>query len=137
MNGDRKTALVTGGAGFIGSHMVDLLIGQGYNVRVIDNLVGGREHNIAHHRNNPRFSFEAADIRDYQPGHPVFAGVDEPRQLGVEFPRCEQRRLLEECNPRHARSGSGAGAAPWTGEARKDEVHQRDAGLPGHRNATI
>lgn len=71
-----RTALVTGGAGFIGSHMVDLLIGQGYRVRVIDSLVGGRERNIAHHRNDPRLSFEAADIRDFRPGHPVFAGVD-------------------------------------------------------------
>jgi UDP-glucose 4-epimerase len=76
MTGTAKTAVVTGGAGFIGSHMVDLLIGQGCKVRVIDNLVGGRERNIAHHGNNPRLSFEAADIRDFQPGHPVFAGVD-------------------------------------------------------------
>lgn len=76
MTGTAKTALVTGGAGFIGSHMVDLLIGQGCKVRVIDNLVGGRERNIAHHGNNPRFSFEADDIRAFQPGHPVFAGVD-------------------------------------------------------------
>jgi UDP-glucose 4-epimerase len=71
-----KTALVTGGAGFIGSHMVDLLIGRGCKVRVIDNLVGGRERNIAHHGSNPDFSFEAADIRTYQPGDALFAGVD-------------------------------------------------------------
>ena len=46
----RPIAIVTGGAGFIGSHMVDLLIDKGFEVRVIDNLVGGREENIAHHR---------------------------------------------------------------------------------------
>ncbi|MEA2876291.1 MAG: UDP-glucose 4-epimerase [Hyphomicrobiales bacterium] len=76
MTGARGTALVTGGAGFIGSHMVDLLIGRGYAVRVIDNLLGGRETNIAHHKDNPAFTFVASDIREYQPGHALFDGVD-------------------------------------------------------------
>lgn len=71
-----RIAIVTGGAGFIGSHMVDLLLSRGMKVRVIDNLVGGREANIAHHANNPDFSFEQADIRSYQPGAAVFAGAD-------------------------------------------------------------
>jgi UDP-glucose 4-epimerase len=56
--------------------MVDLLMQQGYKVRVIDNLVGGREANIAHHRNDPRLTFEAADIRSYQPGNPLFSDVE-------------------------------------------------------------
>jgi UDP-glucose 4-epimerase len=72
----RRTAIVTGGAGFIGSHMVDLLLARGMKVRVIDNLVGGREANIAHHRDNPDFTFAESDIRDYQPGAPLFQGVD-------------------------------------------------------------
>jgi UDP-glucose 4-epimerase len=72
----RKTALVTGGAGFIGSHMVDLLVGRGYAVRVIDNMIGGREANIAHHKDNPDFTFAPSDIREYQPGHALFEGVD-------------------------------------------------------------
>lgn len=42
-------AVVTGGAGFIGSHMVDLLLERGFKVRVVDSLVGGRESNLAHH----------------------------------------------------------------------------------------
>ena len=44
-----QIAVVTGGAGFIGSHMVDHLLDRGYRVRVIDNLVGGRVANLAHH----------------------------------------------------------------------------------------
>lgn len=68
----KPVAVVTGGAGFIGSHMVDLLIDRGYAVRVIDNLVGGREDNIAQHRGNPDFEFVESDIRAYQPGHALF-----------------------------------------------------------------
>ena len=42
-----KLAVVTGGAGFIGSHMVDRLLDEGFRVHVIDNLVGGRLENVA------------------------------------------------------------------------------------------
>ena len=63
MNSQRKTAVVTGGAGFIGSHMVDLLVKHGYRVRIIDNLVGGREANIGHHKNNRDVEFVPSDIR--------------------------------------------------------------------------
>jgi UDP-glucose 4-epimerase len=69
----RPIAVVTGGAGFIGSHMVDLLLERNYTVRVIDNLVGGREANLAHHAADPRLSFERMDIRALEPGHGTFA----------------------------------------------------------------
>jgi UDP-glucose 4-epimerase len=66
-------AVVTGGAGFIGSHMVDLLLARGYRVRVIDNLVGGREANLAHHARNGDLAFECRDIRSCEPGEALFA----------------------------------------------------------------
>lgn len=56
-------AIVTGGAGFIGSHMVDLLVSKGYDVLIIDNLANGRLDNIAHHKN--KITFISADIGDY------------------------------------------------------------------------
>ena len=68
-------AVVTGGAGFIGSHMVDLLLARGYDVRVIDNLVGGRIENLEQHLGNPRLRVEVADVRDITPGHVLLAGA--------------------------------------------------------------
>jgi UDP-glucose 4-epimerase len=71
-----KTAIVTGGAGFIGSHMVDVLVDRGYAVRVIDNLVGGREANLAHHKGRADVTFYNADIRSFMPGDDRFRAVD-------------------------------------------------------------
>ena len=68
-------AVVTGAAGFIGSHMVDNLLAHGYKVRAIDNLVSGRESNIAHLSGNPDFSFERGDVRSLQPGSGLFEGA--------------------------------------------------------------
>ena len=67
-----RIAVVTGGAGFIGSHMVDLLLARGYRVRVIDSLVGGREVNLAQHGHDPRLSFERGDIRRLEAGSALF-----------------------------------------------------------------
>ena len=67
-----RIGVVTGGAGFIGSHMVDLLLARGYRVRVIDSLVGGREANLAHHGNDSRLSFEQRDIRRLDAGDTLF-----------------------------------------------------------------
>ncbi len=55
-------ALVTGGAGFIGSHLVDELIRHGRTVRVLDNLSAGKEEFIEHHFNNPNFEFLKTDL---------------------------------------------------------------------------
>ena len=71
----RGVAIVTGGAGFIGSHMVDCLLANGFRVRVVDNLVGGRESNLAHHGGNADLVLDIRDIRDIEPGEPLFAGA--------------------------------------------------------------
>ena len=68
----KPVAIVTGGAGFIGSHMVDLLLARGFRVRVIDNMVGGRETNLAHHAGNGDLALERRDIRSFEPDDPVF-----------------------------------------------------------------
>jgi UDP-glucose 4-epimerase len=75
MTATRSVAIVTGGAGFIGSHMVDCLLQRGFEVRVIDNLVGGREGNVAHHAGNPGLSLHKLDIRELPPDSPVFANA--------------------------------------------------------------
>jgi len=69
-------AVVTGGAGFIGSHMADLLLERGFRVRVIDNLVGGHEGNLAQHRDNPALECHWQDIRALSADSPIFAGAD-------------------------------------------------------------
>ena len=64
MNIKFKKTLVTGGAGFIGSHLVDALLSAGCDVVVIDNLSTGRLHNLKHIKE--RITFHKADIRDQE-----------------------------------------------------------------------
>jgi len=71
----KPVAVVTGGAGFIGGHMVDCLVEHGFAVRAIDNMVGGREENLAQHRGNPDVVLEQRDIRSYAPDDPLFRGA--------------------------------------------------------------
>lgn len=67
-----KKVVVTGGAGFIGSHLVDALIGQGKEVHVVDNYVGGKHED----RINPKATYHELDIRSTDALIPVFAGAD-------------------------------------------------------------
>ena len=68
----KPIAVVTGGAGFIGSHMVDHLVDQGFAVRVIDSLVGGRPENLSQHASNPEVILEERDIRSFSAKDPLF-----------------------------------------------------------------
>ena len=68
--------LVTGGAGFIGSHLVDRLLQDGHQVVVLDNFSTGRLENLAHHRNSPALSIQQVDIADHQAIQPHFYDVD-------------------------------------------------------------
>ena len=63
--------LVTGGAGFIGSHLCDRLLSEGHEVIALDNLFTGRKDNFVQHLNNPRFEFLRHDITE-----PILLEVD-------------------------------------------------------------
>jgi UDP-glucose 4-epimerase len=73
---DKCLDIVTGGAGFIGSHLVDLLIQQGREVVVLDNLTVGRLDNLVQHKENPRFRFVKADVMDRAIMKELFVGAD-------------------------------------------------------------
>ena len=70
------TDLVTGGAGFIGSHLVDALLGMGRNVRVIDNFIVGGMRNLEQHKGNPALEVVQADISDGAGIYDCFDGVE-------------------------------------------------------------
>src|SRR5690349_24972369 len=58
-------AVVTGGAGFLGSHLCDRLISEGWDVLALDNLVTGVDSNVAHLLENPKFGIQRADVSKY------------------------------------------------------------------------
>ena len=60
-----KRSLVTGGAGFLGSHLCDRLLTEGHEVICIDNLITGDTENIAHLMGNPQFNFINYDVTNY------------------------------------------------------------------------
>ncbi len=68
--------LVTGGAGFIGSHLVDCLLEDGYEVIVLDNFATGRSENLAQHHGSPHFNLQQIDITDGEAIQPYFHDVE-------------------------------------------------------------
>jgi len=73
---DFSEILVTGGAGFIGSHIVDRLLDEGFKVRVLDNLSTGDKKNLVHHQNKKTFQFIEGDIRNFELAQKAVRGVD-------------------------------------------------------------
>jgi dTDP-glucose 4,6-dehydratase len=73
---DFSKILVTGGAGFIGSHIVDRLVDEGFKVIVFDNLSTGEKENLAQHQNKKTFQFIEGDIRNLELVKKTVKGVD-------------------------------------------------------------
>ena len=71
-----KNTLVTGGAGFIGSHLVDRLLSDGHSVTVLDNFSTGRFQNLEHHKGNGSLKLFEADISDFNEIERYFKNVD-------------------------------------------------------------
>lgn len=107
-----ERVLVTGGAGFIGSNLVDMLVKKGFEVVVFDNLSSGKVTNIKKHFGNLYFSFVMDDLRDKDAVNKALKGVDAVFHLAaitsvpfsVRFPKVTRevnvdgtRNLLEAC----------------------------------------
>src|SRR5260221_9384389 len=73
---DLPRTLVTGGAGFIGSHMVERLLNDGHHVTVLDNFSTGRLQNLNHLKDNPNLKVHEVDIADFKTITPLFKGID-------------------------------------------------------------
>jgi len=97
---------VTGGAGFIGSHLVDALMGKGYVVTVYDNLSSGRMDFIDHHVGKKNFSFIEADLLDQKKLRECLEGYDvvfhlaanPDVRLGVEKPDVAKQDIIATYN---------------------------------------
>jgi len=105
----RKRILVTGGAGFLGSHLIDRLIEQGHDVICADNLFTGSKRNFEHLHNNPRFEFLRHDVCN-----PLKVEVDEIYNLA-----CPASPVHYQYNPVLTTKTSVMGAMNMLGLAKR------------------
>lgn len=68
--------IVTGGAGFIGSHLVEILLSKGHSVLVLDNFISGRAENLAQARNSPNLQIYRVDITEFEKIKKYFLDID-------------------------------------------------------------
>jgi len=107
--------LVTGGAGFIGSHLVDALIERQHQVAIIDNLVTGQRQNI-----NPKAIFHEADIRDQ-----AIAGIFERERFEVVFHQAAQMDVRRSvADPRYDADVNIIGTLNLLQQCQKTGVHK-------------
>jgi UDP-glucose 4-epimerase len=91
LNFEKTMALVTGGAGFVGSHVVDALVVRGAKVRVLDNLTRGGQANLAKAQKTGRLDFVSGDLRDEKIWNSVLSGVDIVfHEAALRVNRCEE-----------------------------------------------
>ena len=136
----RKRILVTGGAGFIGSHLIDRLLDQGHEVLCADNLFTGSKRNIDHLYKNPRFEFMRHDVT-----FPLYVEVDEIYNLA-----CPASPIHYQHDPVQTTKTSVHGAINMLGLAKRlgckifqastsevygdPQVHPQPEGYWGHVN---
>lgn len=140
MKFDRKRVLVTGGAGFLGSHLCDRLIADGDDVICVDNLFTGSKENIRHLLGNPYFEFIRHDVTE-----PLYVEVDQIYNLA-----CPASPPHYQLNPIKTAKTSVLGAMNMLGLAKRvgarilqastsevygdPEVHPQPESYRGHVN---
>lgn len=105
----KKRILVTGGAGFIGSHLVDRLMDEGHMVIVVDSLFTGKKSNLQRHFSNPRFEFIRQDVIE-----PLYVEVDQIYHLA-----CPASPIHYKYNPIHTLKTSFMGTYNMLGLAKR------------------
>jgi len=106
---DEKRILVTGGAGFLGSHLCERLLAEGAHVTCLDNLFTGSKRNIVHLMDNPFFDFVQQDVTN-----PVYIQADEIYNLA-----CPASPIHYQFDPVHTTKTSVVGAINILGLARR------------------
>ena len=137
--------LVVGGAGFVGSHIVDRLVSEGVEVTVLDNLFAGNMENLARHEGNPNFHFIKGDVRNLElvknlvkDVEAVFneaAIVSVPRSienplLTNEVNTCGTLNLLKACVDSGIKRYVQASSASVYGETQKPPIREDTATNP-------